>query len=299
MSVTPRIDGVLPPLPTPFHKDGALDLGALRDLVARLNEAPLAGYLALGSNGEAPHVSPEEASEVFTAVRAAAAPGRTVLGGTGQLSTRATVEMTQRAADAGCDAVLVLAPYYFKGSMTPEVLRRHLATVAGRSPVPVLLYNVPGNTGLHLPIEVVVELSRHPNVIGIKDSAGDIGQLAEIVRTTRGESQFHVLSGSFAATLPGLSVGVVGAILAVANLLPTECAALLTLFREGRIAEARALHLRLLPVARAVTKRFGVPGLKAALDLRGVPCGVPRSPLLPATAEVRRELEKVMVEAGV
>ncbi len=293
-----RLSGILPPLPTPFDERGALDAGLLRRLVLALNEAPLAGYVALGSNGEAVHVTPAEASEVFRTVRQAAAPGRLVVAGTGQLSTAATVEATARAADAGCDAVLVLPPFYYRGSMTPEALRRHYETVADRAAVPVLLYNVPANTGLSLPVEVVATLSRHPNVAGIKDSSGDVGQLAELVRLTRGGKPFDVVSGNFGATLPGLAVGASGAILAVANVAPAECAAIAAHFRAGRTDEARDLHLRLLPVARAVTSRFGVPGLKAALRLLGREAGVPRAPLLPLDAPGVAEVERTLREAA-
>ncbi len=273
----------------------------MRESVARLNGTGLSGYLAFGSNGEAFHVSPDEASQVFAAVRATAAPGMKVLGGTGQLSTRATIEMTFRATDAGCDAVLVLPPFYYRGSMTADALRAHFEAVADASRVPVLLYNVPATTGLSIPLETVAALSRHQNIVGIKDSSGDIGRLAETVRLTRDirdAKPFAVLSGNYGATLPGLAFGIDGAILAVANVAPRECVALLSLFREGRIREAGELHLRLLPVAAAVTSRYGVPGLKAALDILGFQGGPPREPLLPASSEARAEIKTVLSCAG-
>jgi 4-hydroxy-2-oxoglutarate aldolase len=265
--------------------------------VARLNDAPLAGYLALGSNGEAVHVTPDEASAVFRAVREAAAPGRTVLAGCGQASTWATLEMTRRAADAGCDGALVLTPSYYRNGMTAEALVRHFATVADASPIPIYLYNVPANTGLNLPPSVAADLAPHGNVLGIKDSAGDVGQLAELVRLTRHAPGFRVFSGNFGSTLPGLAVGVTGAVLAVANVFPDECAAILRLFEEGRVGEARAIHLRVLPVARFVTSEYGVPGLKAVLRLCGTPAGVPRAPLLPLDAKRREELDRLLAEA--
>ncbi len=292
------LNGVLPPLPTPFAADGAPDFGLLCDLVLSLNATPLAGYLVLGSNGEAVHLEVDEAVEAIGSVRAAAGPGRTVLAGTGQLGTRATIEMTRRAAGAGADAVLVLTPYYFKGAMTEEALRRHFEAVADASPVPVLLYNVPANTGLNMPPAVAAALAGHQNVAGMKDSAGDVGQLAELVRVTRGSGAFDVLSGNFGAALPGYAVGCVGAILAVANVAPRECAAIREAFLAGRLDEARELHLRLLPVARAVTTRFGVPGLKAALEMLGRPAGVPRGPLLPLGEAARREVEATLRAAG-
>lgn len=289
-----QLAGVFPPVPTPFRPDGALDLPALAAHVERLDATAVSGYLALGSNGEAPHLAPDEAVSVYATVRKAAAPGKVVLAGTGQASTHATIEMTRRAAGEGCDAALVLTPFYYKGSMSHDAFVAHFAAVADRSPIPVLIYNVPASTGLNIAPATVAELSRHPNVVGIKDSAGDIGQLAETVRLTRGDEPFAVFCGSYPATLPALSLGIAGAILAVANVYPDECAALVSLARTGRAEEARDLYLRLLPAARAVSSQHGVPGLKAALELLGRPCGVPRLPLLPAGPEVRAALAALL-----
>jgi len=326
-------NGILPPLPTPFKEDGALDLEALRSNVEQLNATGLAGYVALGTNSEAVHVTPEEASQVFATVRQASAPGKIVIAGTGQLSTAATLDVTQRAADAGCDAALIVTPFYYKNSMTAEVLKKHYFTIADQSPIPVMIYNVPANTGLNVASSIVAEIAQHPNVVGIKDSAGDVNQLAETVRLTRrhedkeprrqggkhpersaaeskdatlisaslrsasSASEFMVFSGNYGAMLPSLSFGVVGGILAVSNIAPNECVRIHELFQQGKIAEAGELHLRLLPVARAVTAQFGVPGLKAAMDMLGYHGGYPRLPLLPLGENQCAELEKVLREA--
>lgn len=292
------LDGIVPPLPTPFLPDGGLDLGPLRDLVGHLNGAGLSGYLALGSNGEAVHLSSDEADSVIRTVKAAAGPGMRVLAGTGQPGTRATVEATRRAAGAGADAVLVVTPSYYRAAMADEALRRHFEAVAEASPVPVVLYNVPANTGLNLPVDVVAALSRHPNIAGIKDSAGDADQLAALVSKTRGADRFEVVSGNFGTLLSGLDAGAVGGILAAANLIPEGCVEILRLARAGRRGEAATLHARLLPLARGVTSRWGVPGLKAALELLGTPCGSPRAPLLPLAAGPRTELSALLREAG-
>ncbi|HLF24726.1 MAG TPA: dihydrodipicolinate synthase family protein [Anaerolineae bacterium] len=289
-------EGIYPPIPTPFDADGALALDRLRMNVEKWNLAGLSGYVAMGSNGEAPHLSLDEGARLVAATRKAALPSMKVIAGTGQLSTWATVEATKRAADAGADAVLVVTPYYYKGGMTADALKRHYFTVADASPVPVLLYNVPANTGYNIPVSVLPEVAAHDNIAGIKDSAGDIGQLAEMVRLTRG-MRFEVLSGSFSALLPSMAFGVRGAILAVANVAPKECMALFEAARAGRMSEAGDLHLRILPVAGAVTRQFGVPGLKAALDLLGYYGGVPREPLLPASESVRKSIAEILREA--
>lgn len=291
-------NGIFPPLATPFNADGSLALDKIRSNVEKLNATSLFGYVALGSNSEAIHVTPDEASQVFSTVKKASALDKIVIGGTGQFSTFATIELTQRAADAGCAAALIVTPFYYKNSMTADALKKHYFAIADRSPIPVLIYNVPANTSFNIAPSIVAEIARHQNVVGIKDSAGDINQLAEYVRLTQSSSTpFEVLSGNYGAMLPGLTFGIVGAILAVANVAPNECVSIFNLFKLGKMNEARELYLRLLPVARAVTSQYGVPGLKAAMDLMGYFGGLPRSPLLPLGAEARSDVEKILREA--
>jgi len=309
------LTGIFSPLPTPFGAEGALALDLLQSNVIKLNATGLSGYLALGSNSEAVHVTPDESSQVFKAVCQSAAPDKFVFGGTGQFATQATIEMTRCAADAGCKAALVLTPFYYKGSMTGAVLRKHFETVADQSPIPIMIYNVPANTGINLGPSIVAEIARHPNVIGIKDSAGDVNQLAETVRATRGKPPsrnihastastasrspgFDVISGHFGSMLPSLTFGVAGGILAVANVAPNECVEIFNLYQQGKVAEAGELHLRILPLARAVTSQYGVPGLKAAMDRLGYFGGAPRPPLQPLGIEQRADLEKILREAG-
>jgi 4-hydroxy-2-oxoglutarate aldolase len=289
-------EGIYPPIPTPFDEDGALTLDRLAANIEKWNTTGLSGYVVMGSNGEAPHLSFNEAGRLVAATRNAALPSMKVIAGTGQLSTWATVEATKHAADAGADAALVVTPFYYKGGMTADALKRHFFAVADASPVPVLVYNVPANTGFNLPVAVVPELAAHDNIAAIKDSAGDIGQLAEMVRLAQGMN-FEVLSGNFGALLPSMSFGVKGAILAVANVAPSKCVAMFESARAGRWEEAGRLHLQLLPLARAVTSRYGVPGLKAALDAIGYYGGVPREPLLPVSIDTREAITKILSDA--
>jgi 4-hydroxy-2-oxoglutarate aldolase len=182
--------------------------------------------------------------------------------------------------------------------MSAEALAAHFEAVADASPVPVLMYNVPANTGVNVPPATVVRSAAHPNVVGVKDSSGDIGQLAELVRLAPVGKPFDVFSGNFGAALPGYAVGAVGAIVAVANVAPAECVAIHEAFLAGRLDVARVLHLRLLPLARAVTSQFGVPGLKAALEMLGCPAGLPRRPLLPLANGPREEIRGSLFGAG-
>ncbi len=294
-------EGIYPPIPTPFDEDGALALDRLAGNIEKWNAAlagssGLAGYVTSGSNGEAPHLSLDEAARLVEATRRAALPSMTVIAGAGQLSTWATVEAARRLADAGADAALVVTPFYYKNAMTADALRRHFFAVADASPVPVLVYNVPANTGFNIPVSVVPELAAHDNIVGVKDSAGDINQLAEMVRLTR-DMNFEVLTGNYGALLPAMTFGVRGAILAVANVAPAEVVTLFEAARAGRWAVAGEMHLRLLPIARAVTSQYGVPGLKAALDALGYFGGMPREPLLPVSPATREAIEGILREA--
>jgi len=288
--------GVLPPIPTPFDENGELDLGALQANIARWNETGLAGYVALGSNGEAALLDDGESRAVVRGVREAMAPGMTLMAGTGRESTRSTLEACVAAADAGADVALVITPWFYKGSMTADVLRRHYETVADASPIPLLLYNMPANTGVNMPVAVAAELSGHPNILGIKDSAGDIGQLSGLIRATR--KDFAVMAGNAGAFLPGLVLGATGGILALANVAPRQTVALYQAARAGRLDEARALHDQLMPVATAVTRTYGISGLKAALDMVGYVGGLPRPPLLPLSPEAKADLRRILEGAG-
>lgn len=291
------VAGVLPPLPTPFGPGGSLAPGRIERDVARLAAAGVSGFVALGSNGEAVHLSGEEASTLFAAVRRAAPASLPVVAGAGRTSTWETIEWCRRAGDAGCSAVLVAPPSYYRGGMTPDVLRSHYEAVADASPLPLLLYNVPANA-VPVPVEVVSALAAHPNVAGVKDSSGDIGQLASLVGVKPRGKAFAVMAGNYGAFFPGLPLGIDGGILAVANVAPHECARILSLFGRGEIEAAAALHFQLFEVARLVTSRYGVPGLKAALDLLGAEGGEPRRPLLPLGDPGRAEISRALAAAG-
>lgn len=288
-------EGVMPPIPTPFDEGGRLDPGMLRANVASWNETGLIGYVALGSNGEAPLLDAEESVAVLRAVRDAMAPGMLLIAGTGRESTRDTLLACQMSADAGAEAVLVVTPWYYKRAMTGDALHRHFEAVADASPVPVLLYNVPVNTGVNLPVSTVAELAGHPNIVGIKDSAGDIGQLWALIRST--PDDFAVICGNTGAYLPGLLLGASGGILALANVAPRQTVALYEAARAGRLDEARELNDRLMPVGIAVTRTYGIGGLKAALDMVGYKGGQPRPPLLPPSPEGMADIWGILERA--
>lgn len=287
--------GVFPPIPTPFEESGALVLGKLTENLARWNKAPLAGYVVLGSNGESVHIEEEERARIIVAARKVIPSDRLLIVGTGAHSTEVATRRTKVAAQLGADVALVLTPHYYKAQMTAEALRRHYLALADASTIPLLLYQVPRFTGLELPVDTIIELAQHPNIVGIKDSAGNLGRLGETIRGA--PSRFSVLAGSGSFFYPALTLGGAGGVLAVANVLPEECCEIYRAVQEERYAAARELQLRIMAVNDAVTIRFGVPGLKAALDLLGYYGGPPRAPLAYPTPQEVAEIQEVLREA--
>jgi 4-hydroxy-2-oxoglutarate aldolase len=291
-----KINGIMPALTTPFDDDGKVEFEKLIDNVSRYNQTGLAGYVALGSNGEAVHLTPEERASVIRTVKKAAAPGRLLVAGVNEHSTRAAIECARQAADCGADAVLVITPYYYKNSMSQEAILRHMTEVADSSPVPLLIYNVPQNTGVTIEPATVASIAGHPNIAGIKDSAGNISAISDTVRLS--EPGFSVLVGSGSVLYPALLVGAVGAVLAVACVAPSACVDLYEAARAGDLAKARTLHNRIAPLSHVVTAVFGVPGLKAALDMGGFHGGPPRPPLLALDEANREKVRSVMRGSG-
>lgn len=291
-----NLQGVLPPIPTPF-RDGDVDLGALKDNIRKWLQTPLRGIVVLGSNGEAPYLDEDESERVVAAARSVIPPDRVLIAGTGRESTRVAIDAARRAAGAGADAVLVRTPSFFKSEMTTEAFVRHYSAVADASPVPVLLYNYTAVTGVNLQPAAVAQLSKHPNVMGAKESGGDIAQISDYIAET--PDGFAVMAGSGPNFYSALAIGATGGILALAAVVPELCVRLFTLVRENRHAEAVALQRQLVPLARSVTTRFGVAGLKVGVGLAGFVGGEPRSPLGPAAPDARDVIRRQLVELGV
>ena len=288
--------GIFPPVPTPFDHDDAVDGRALRSNIEQWMRTGLSGIVALGSNGEAPFLDEEEADCVVAAAREATPRDRVLIVGTGRESTRATIAASRRAAGLGADAVLVRTPSFFKSRMTTEVLVSHYQAVADACPAPVLLYNFTAVTGVDLPVQAVSQLAEHPNIVGMKESNSDVGKIATLAHALPGT--FSIVAGSLPILYPSLCVGAVGGILAAACVMPDLCVRLLALVDAGRHEEALALQRRITPLASLVTGTYGVPGLKAALNLVGMVGGRPRPPLAPfpeaAIEDLRRELSIVL-----
>jgi len=217
--------------------------------------------------------------------------------GTGMESTAATVVLTMRIADLGAEAALVVNPFYYRQHLSHDALRRYFEAIAEASPIPILIYNVPKFTNANLPVELVAELAQHPNIIGMKDSAGNLAQLIELREKT--PADFQILLGADAVFFSGLLHGMDGAILALANVAPNECVMLHEHVKAKKWEEARTLAQRLAPLGRIIVARYGVPGLKAALEEVGYFGGAPRPPLLAAEANARKEIREALIRSGV
>ena len=293
--------GTFLPVTTPFDPvTGDVDVIAFRANLRHWFEHPISGVLVGGSTGEAVFLDEAERVSLLEAARDVVPEHALIIAGTGTESTRHTIRMTQEAADAGADAVLVSPPAFYKGAMSPEILTRHYRAVADASPVPVLIYQVPLRLStLEFPTRLVAELSRHPNIVGIKDSRGQLDLVAELVEACGDD--FQVLVGSGAILYGALEVGAVGGVVAVGLMAPAEAAEISVAFREGRSADAGRNQEQIASVHKQIVGGMGAGGIKAALDMLGMRGGSPRPPLAPLpddrTDEVRTILDAAKLSA--
>jgi 4-hydroxy-2-oxoglutarate aldolase len=288
--------GVYIPVPTPF-KGEAVAVDRLRANLERWNQTPLQGYVLLGSTGEFPLLRENERDAVLAAARPAIPRDKAMIAGTGHNSTPVTIQQTKRAAELGADAAIVITPHYFTKpfSQGPAQIRHYLA-VADASPIPVMIYNFPVNTGINVEPDTVARIAEHPNVCGIKDSSGNIPQAAQIIHLT--PKTFHVLVGAAAALLPGLAIGASGGILALATIAAREFCEVYAAARQGRWAEAKEVAARMMLADRGVAGRYGIGGLKAAMALQGLYGGPCRPPLSTPDGDAIEEIKEVLASAG-
>lgn len=292
-----KLKGVLPPMITPFKANGDVDYEGFAANIRRWNEAPLAGYLAIGSNSETAYLSEAEKLELVKLTVANAAPDRHVMAGTGMESARQTIDFTNKCAKLGAHSALVLTPCYYAGAMTAKALTRFYTEVADHSDIPVLIYNVTKYTHVNIPADSLAELSRHPNITGMKDSNGDVPQLATFLRLA--DPSFQVMTGTFAAWYPALTLGITAIVSAMANCAPHEIAEVQTLFEAGDWEKAREVYQRMFPVNAAVTGTYGIPGLKYAADYAGYVGGCVRNPLMDSSESDKSALAAILEKAGV
>lgn len=287
-----KLKGIFPALTTPFEADGAVASDRLRENIGKYNRLPLAGYVAVGSTGESVLLSRAEVEQVFTAVRESAAPGKILIAGVGSESTPETISRAKAAANIGFDIALVKTPSFFKSALTPDALVEHYKRVADASKLPVLLYAIPQFTGVALEPDLVARLAEHPNIIGLKESSGNVQRVGEIIAAA--PANFQVLVGSADTLYASLTLGAVGGILALADCLPELCLELYSAFAADQISSARELNRRILPASKKLVRQLGIAGVKAAMDYRGYYGGPVRGPLLPLSATQKREAEAVV-----
>jgi 4-hydroxy-2-oxoglutarate aldolase len=291
-----NLSGVFPALTTPFSADGSVSVEDIKHNIAKYNSTGLAGFVAIGSTGESVLLSRKEVDTILVAVKESAAPGMRLIAGTGAESTAETIDRTKRAAELGYHIALVKTPYYYKPMYKPEAFIAHYRRVADASPIPVLLYSVPQFTGVALEAAEVGVLAQHPNIIGIKESSGNVQRAAEMLAAA--PSSFQLLVGSASMMFPSMVLGAVGSILALASALPELCVALFEAARKGDLQAARALQATILPASKLIVSQNGIPGVKYAMDQAGYRGGIPRQPLLPLHEEQRLAIRELMAKVG-
>lgn len=287
-----NLKGIYPPIPTSFDDSGELALERMQENLIHLSKYSLAGFLILGSNGETVMLSQSEKIRVYEAARQVIPARMLMLAGTGGQSTRETIELTKAAEDSGADAALVLNPFYYKGLMTKDALVRHYHLVADQTDIPVIIYNMPANTGIDMTADTILAIAQHENIIGLKDSGGNLAKMGEIVGKAR--PGFQVLAGSAGFLFPALAVGAVGGILALANIAPQQCIEIHQLFLEGKTEIARKLQNSLIELNAMVTREQGVPALKAAMDMLSMYGGPCREPILPVSEAIKNSIADLL-----
>ncbi|GHS95276.1 dihydrodipicolinate synthase family protein [Synergistales bacterium] len=290
-----KIEGVFAPIATPFQTNGDIDFGKFADNLAKFDKTGLAGIVALGSNGEFAMLSHQEKLDSVRAIRKGISKDKILIAGTGCESLKETIELTKGSADNGADAALVINPCYYKRDLNEATLEKFYTAVADASPIPVMVYNMPANSGINLSSTLIVKLSAHKNIVGVKDSGGNIVQISEIIALAPAE--FSVFAGSGSFLFATTVLGGKGGTLAVANVAPTICAEMYALSAKGDYGKAREIQLSILNLNACVTNRYGIGGMKAAMDLVGFFGGAPRLPLQPASdaavADIRAQLDKL------
>ena len=284
--------GILLPITTPFTATEEIDSTGLQENIRHWNKSGIVGYVVLGSTGERVQLDERECQEVIDTARAEVPPELSFIVGAGQESRRGTINEIKRAAAAGADAVLVITPHFYRAAITQQALVNHYRAVADAAPIPVLLYSMPDLTGIKIEPDTAAQLSTHPNIIGIKDSSADVAKLRETIQVT--SRDFAVLTGNGTVLHEALNAGARGGILAVGCVAVDCCLEIFRFIAAGKAQQAEALQQHLTPLALAVTKRYGIGGLKAAIDMVGLTGGATRLPLEPAGADARAEIATLL-----
>ena len=289
-----KITGIFAPVPTPFKEGGAIDEAGWRKNLRVWSISGLDGIVVCGSNGEMPFVRMEE-RVLLTKIAVEETCGRLhIMAGAHFPSTAETIACAEALGQAGAQSLLLLPPHYFKGDH--DAIIKYFKDVADKSPIPVFMYNMPANTGVDMDLSVILAAASHPNIRGIKDTSGNMTKLGYL--SSLAPKDFSVFGGTGNWFLAALAMGACGGTMAASILYPNVCKMIYSAFNENKIATAMELQARLLPVSDAITSRYGVPGLKAALEMRGMTGGPCRAPLRPVSEDVRQEIARVLEKSG-
>ena len=285
-----KLQGIFPPVATPFNYDGDIYAAKVEHNVDKWNKTGLSGYVVCGSTGESVYLTVEEKYLMFELVAKYAASNKLLIAGTGVESVRETVMLTNRAAEMGYKGAMVRTPHYYKSLLNRgDAQALYFRSVADQVKIPIMIYNWPQATGLDIPADTVVALSEHPNIIAIKESSGNIEKVMQMIRDVK--PGFQVLVGSAPTLAPSCAVGAVGAVLAYANAAPYSTIAIWEAHRQREYEAAADWQRRISRAAVAVTTRYGIPGLKYAMDINGYYGGPPRLPLTPIGPEAKAEID--------
>lgn len=287
--------GIFPPVVTPFNRRGEVDESLYRENILRLWGSGLAGVLVAGSTGEAPYLTERERLRLTGIARELVRPPELLVVGTGLESTQETLRLSREAVKCGADVILAITPCYYKARMDSPTLIAHFRRLADELARPLVMYNIPQFTGVRMAPEALAALSKHPNIIGLKESSGDLAYVRSILRVVR--KGFRVVVGAPVIFLDALRAGAAGAVLGLANFAPEICLGIYEAFTRRQVKLARDLQRRLALLAQKISIPYGVAGVKAALDECGYAGGPPRAPLLPLPAAARREVAAALREA--
>jgi 4-hydroxy-2-oxoglutarate aldolase len=287
-----KLHGIFSPLTTPFAADGSVDHARIRSNIALYNKTGLAGYASNGSTGESVLLLWEEVYKIWETVKSAAAPEKILIAGTGAESTAETIVHTNRAAELGYAAALVRTPSFYKPAVDDDLLAEHYLRVADAAKIPVLLYAVPIYTHIKIEASLVARVAKHPNIIGMKDSSGDVNGVRQNVEAA--PETFQTLVGWPTILFESLEVGAVGAILAVADAFPELCVSIFRAARAGQREKAQELAQKLVAPAKIFGSQAGLSGLKYAMDRQGYYGGPTRLPLLPLNDAAKRDVDAML-----
>jgi len=286
-----KLQGIFPPIATPFNYDGDIYAAKVEHNITKWNKTGLSGYVVCGSTGESVFLTTEEKLRMFELVAKYAASDKLLLCGTGVESVRETVQLTNLAAEMGYKAAMVRTPHYYKNMVNNGAAQAlYYRAVADQAKIPLMIYNWPQTTGVDIPAATVAALSEHPNIIAIKESSGNIEKVMQMIAEVK--PGFQVLVGSAPTLAPSLAVGAVGAVLAYANAAPYSTIAIYEAHRQREFDAAADWQRRIAKAAVLVTVKYGIPGLKYAMDLNGYYGGPVRLPLTPVGPEGKKEIEE-------